>query len=225
MTLRTSTPRPMPNLMPMAVLATAVLLAACASGPPRVEAFNPALPGSWSTMSVTSSGSFGSGTDQVRTTVGRMVWQGKEYTTQQTASGSMLLDPATGERMGFLSPGGQMLWTLVPAVGFRYPLEVGKSWTLDTTLTLMTPQGPRPVPMTSSWKVHAVEDVTVPAGTFKAMKIGVTDTANGRVWNDDVYWIDVAGQFSVKTVLTRPATNPQGAGTRESVLVANDIRR
>lgn len=35
--------------------------------PCRVVA-RPALPGSWSTMSVTSTGSFGSGTEQVRTT-------------------------------------------------------------------------------------------------------------------------------------------------------------
>ena len=190
-----------------------------------MEDFRPVLPGSWSTMSVTSSGSYGSGSEQVRTTVGRMVWQGKECLTQLTAAGTMVLDPATGERMGFLSPSGQTLWTLVPSVGLRYPVEVGKTWVVDTTLTLTTRQGPRPVPMTSTWKVHAVEDITVPAGTFKTMKIGVTDTANGRVWNDGVYWVDVAGQFSVKSMLVRPATNPQGAGQREAVLVANDIRR
>lgn len=214
-----------PRWMPTAALAAVLVLAACASAPPRIEKFNPALPGSWSTMSVASSGSYGSGTEEVRTTVGRMVWQGKECITQQTAGGSMLLDAATGLRMGFVGTNGQTQWTLDPPVGFRYPLEAGKTWVVDSTLTLMTPQGPRPIPLNSTWKVHGVEDVTVPAGTFKAMKISVTDLMNGRVWNDDVYWVDVAGEFNVKSQLTRGAGHPQGVGTRVSVLVANEVRR
>jgi hypothetical protein len=48
---------------------------------------------------------------------------------------------------------------------------------------------------------------------------------NGNVWNRDTYWFDVERQFNVKGLQVRAATHPQGAGTRESTLVANDIRR
>ena len=205
-------------------LATA-LAAGCASAPPRIEKFNPALPGSWSTMSVTSTGSYGSGTEQVRTTVGQRTWEGRSVITQETANGAMLVEPADGRRIGYVDASGRTMWTLDPPVGFRYPMEVGQAWTVASTMTVMTAQGPRQIPMSSEWKVVALEDVAVPAGNFKALKVSVVDTMNGRVWNDDTYWVDVAGEFGVKTLQVRPASNPQGAGTRESVLVANDIRR
>jgi hypothetical protein len=203
----------------------AALAAGCASVPSRIEKFSPALPGSWSTMSVTSTGSFGSGTEQVRTTIGQRTWEGRAVIAQETAGGAMLLEPADGRRIGFVDASGRTLWKLDPPVGFRYPMEVGQAWTVTSTMTLTTPQGPRQIPVSSQWKVVAIEDVTVPAGTFRALKVSVVDTMNDRVWNDDTYWVDVARQFGVKTQQVRPASHPQGAGTRESVLVANDIRR
>jgi hypothetical protein len=203
----------------------AALAAGCASVPSRIEKFSPALPGSWSTMSVTSTGSFGSGTEQVRTTIGQRTWEGRAVIAQETAGGAMLLEPADGRRIGFVDASGRTLWKLDPPVGFRYPMEVGQAWTVTSTMTLTTPQGPRQIPVSSQWKVVAIEDVTVPAGTFRALKVSVVDTMNDRVWNDDTYWVDVARQFGVKTQQVRPASHPQGVGTRESVLVANDIRR
>lgn len=203
----------------------AALMTGCASSPPRLGKFNPPAAGSWFTMSVTSTGSFGSGTEQVRTAVGQRAWEGRTVLAQESSTGAMLLDPATGERLGFIDPSGRTMWRLDPPIGLRYPAEVGKEWTVTGTLTIMTPQGPRPIPMTSAWKAVGIEDVTVPAGSFKAMKVSVIDTMNGNLWNSDTYWFDMAGAFIVKGLQVRLASNPQGLGTRESGLIANEIRR
>jgi hypothetical protein len=222
---RPEAPKPRRGVALAAALLGVALLAGCASAPPRLERFKPPLPGSWSTMSVTSTGSFGTASEQVRTTAGQRAWEGRTVLAQESSTGAMLLDPGTGERLGYVDPAGRTMWRLDPPVGLRYPAEVGKEWTVTGTLTVMTPQGPRAIPMTSDWKVLGVEEVSVPAGRFKALKVSVVDTMNGNVWNRDTYWFDVEGEFNVKGLQVRPATNPQGAGTRESVLVANDIRR
>jgi hypothetical protein len=203
----------------------AALMSGCASPPPRLEKFEAPLPGSWATMSVTSTGSFGNGTEQVRTTLGQRTWEGRAVLAQESSTGAMLIDPGTGARLGFVDPAGRTMWRLDPPVGLRYPAEVGKEWTVTGTLTVMTPQGPRAIPMTSDWKVLGVEEVSVPAGRFKALKVSVVDTMNGNLWNQDTYWFDVEQQYNVKGLQVRSATNPQGVGTRESVLVVNDVRR
>lgn len=203
----------------------ALVAAGCATPEPRIERYRPVLTGSTSTMSVTSTGSYGSGTAQVTTTVTERTWQGRPVIAQETPAGAMLLDPADGTRLGYVGPGGQTLWTLTPSVGFRYPMEVGKEWTVESTLTLMGPQGSRAFPTHSVWKVHGIEEITVPAGTFKAMRVTVFDTMGGQPWNDDTYWVEPTQEFSVKTLQKRLSTHPAGAGTREAVLVTNALRR
>jgi hypothetical protein len=205
--------------------ALAALAAGCATPEPRIERHRPVLPGSTATMSVATTGSYGSGTTQVTTTVAERMWQGRKVTAQESAAGAMLLDPVDGTRLGYVGPNGQTQWTLTPSVGFRYPMEPGMTWIAESTLTIMGPQGSRAIPVHSVWKVHGVEDVTVPAGTFKAMRVNVLDTMGGQPWNDDTYWVEVTQEFSVKSLQKRLPTHPAGAGTREAVLVSNSIRR
>lgn len=207
-------------------IATLALAAAgCATQEPGIERFRPALPGSTVTMSVSSAGSYGSGTAQVTTTIGQRTWEGRSVLTQETPAGAMLLDPADGTRLGFVSPNGQTQWTLTPSVGFRYPMTVGKQWVVESTLTIFGPQGSRSLPVRSEWKVEALEELTVPAGTFKALRITVKDTMGGQPANSDTYWVEPTQEFSVKSMLTRLPTHPAGAGSRESLLVSQSLRR
>jgi hypothetical protein len=203
----------------------ALLGAGCAATEPRIERYRPVLPGSTFTMSVTSTGSYGSGTSQVTTTIGQRHWEGRTVIAQESPAGAMLLDPANGTRLGFVGPDGQTQWTLDPPVGLRYPMQVGQGWVAESTLTLTGPQGKRALPVRSEWKVEAVEEVSVPAGTFKALRVSVSDTMGGQPWNADTYWIEPAQEFTVKVRLRRLPTHPAGAGSRESLLVSKSIRR
>lgn len=206
-------------------MVAALLAAGCAAPEPRIERYRPVLPGSTTTMSVTSTGSYGSGTTQVTTTIDQRNWEGRTVISQESAAGAMLLDPADGSRLGFVGPNGQTQWTLKPPVGFRYPMEVGKRWVAESTLTLTGPQGTRAWPVRSEWSVEALEEVTVPAGRFKALRVTVNDTMGGQPWNADTYWVEPVQEFTVKVLLNRLPTHPAGAGSRESLLVSKSIRR
>jgi hypothetical protein len=66
--------------------------------------------------------------------------------------------------------------------------------------------------MKAQWKVEAYEDVTVPAGTFKAWRVSFTDNFGFKqtTWSLP----ETVGTYA-KRVNERPATHPQGgAGTQ-----------
>jgi hypothetical protein len=158
----------------------------------------------------TNSGSFGSGTARVPTRAGQRVL------THESAGGTMMTRPSDGMRIGFLGPDGKPQFLLSPPVGPVYPLVPGKAWTSSTMMTIY-PQGTT-VPVESEWKVHDFEEVTVPAGTFRALRVSLVDRVRGVVWNDDTYWLAPNLHSAVKVVQRRVATHPLGAGVREVVL-------
>jgi hypothetical protein len=102
--------------------------------------------------------------------------------------------------------------TVVPSVTCTYdphgdgpdwPLQVGQTWSINFTFTC---GAGTPVSYTQSGSVVDVEMVTVPAGTFTAIKLQSTVT-----WTDSegtartqtiTNWRDVATSHSVKQVLT-----------------------
>jgi hypothetical protein len=56
-----------------------------------------------------------------------------------------------------------------PALPLAWPLEVGKAGAGETTVRL--PGAPVSVPLRVAWRVETWEEVTVPAGTFKAFRV------------------------------------------------------
>ena len=64
-------------------------------------------------------------------------------------------------------------------------------------------------------------DVTVPAGTFKAFKVTCTTT----IGNEDTYWRSPDLGVYVKSSLRRTEKSPFGAGTQESEMVSQAIRK
>jgi hypothetical protein len=98
------------------------------------------------------------------------------------------------------------------------PLAVGKTATQDIRLTF----GPNPnIQMKADWKVEAVEDVTVPAGTFRAWRVTLVDSFGFRQTNWSVP--DRLGLFA-KRETVRPAGHPQGAGTQMMELLSAPVR-
>jgi hypothetical protein len=105
----------------------------------------------------------------------------------------------------FVGPGGTPITcTYVPnGPGPDFPLAVGVTWTLDYTLGCGT-QGP--IAYVQNGTVVDVESVTVPAGTFNAIKLQSTITwtdALGTTRTQTVTnWRDVLTLVSVKESLT-----------------------
>jgi hypothetical protein len=106
--------------------------------------------------------------------------------------------------MGFLGPNGQLQWTLDPPVGMQYPLEAGRSWVQQSRLTMQP--GGQVIPVQSTWQVVGVEEVEVPAGRFKALRVTLEDTMGGKLWNRDTYWLEPERQ---RVAMLAPAA---GAG-------------
>lgn len=110
-----------------------------------------------------------------------------------------------------------------PPNGPVFPLSPGKTWTTQTTMTVYQPgatgQASMAFPLESRWAVHDFEQVTVPAGTFRAIRFSVVDRVRDAVWHDNTYWYAPEVRTVVKVVQRRAPTHPIGPGTQEFELV------
>ena len=148
-----------------ALACCAALAAGCASGPPKAERYvAPPVGSSWK-VQISSTGSFGSANKmEQQVSMRDVVVEGKPYHRFDAGGGANLMTDSVGMFM-VLGPGDRPLMRYDPPLGYEFPLEVGKTWTQDIALTV---GGTTKTPMKAQWKVEAYEDVTVPAGTFKA---------------------------------------------------------
>ncbi len=202
-------------------LATSLLAAAsllgCASPPP------PADPGVWKsnpegTVSVfhrVSQGSYGNVDGPVSWTHRSQEHAGQRYDAAVSPqAGTNLVDPATHRIAHVLSTTGQPTMSYDPPIGLRYPMAVGQRWTDEHRVTVHA-RGTT-IPLRMSYTVEALETVTVPAGSFQAFRVRVTDSLGEQT----LQWTAPAqGQGIVKRVLDRPASHPQGAGHLEGELI------
>jgi hypothetical protein len=184
-------------------------VAGCASGPPKAERYiAPPVGSSWK-VQVTNTGSFGSATRaEQQVSMRDVVVEGKPYHRFDAGGGATLLSDSVGLFM-VLGPGVRPLMRYDPPLGYDFPLEVGKTWTQDIVLTV---GGTTKTPMKAQWKVEAYEDVTVPAGTFKAWRVVFNDNFGYKqtTWSLP----ETVGTYA-KRVNERAATHPQGgAGTQ-----------
>ena len=65
--------------------------------------------------------------------------------------------------------------------------------------------------MTSTWKVEAYEDVTVPAGTFKAFRLSMADSFG---FKQTTWSVPTSMGVFAKRINERPPGHPQGQGTQ-----------
>jgi hypothetical protein len=184
-----------------------LLLAGCASAPPVAERYIPPPVGATAEYRMTNSGSFGAGSGTLTMRISEVTWEGRTLRKYETGS-SVMLQSASAGTVAVLDPSGKPLMRYNPPLDYNFPLVVGKTWNVDHELTV---GADTKLPMKTSWKVEAYEDVTVPAGTFKAWRITMTDNFGFRQTNWSVP--EKMGLFA-KRYSERPNGHPQGAGTQ-----------
>jgi hypothetical protein len=199
----------------LAAAACAALLAAgCASTPPG--AYVPLPEGTVSTYHRVSSGSYGAADGLVTWNHRAGTWQGKPVLMAVSPqAGTNVMDAGTHQLMAVLNTAGQPVTSFDPPSGPRYPLEVGQAWTARSQLTVHARNNTLPYEV--SYRVEAYEQVTVPAGSFMAFRLRYSDNF-GETFT--VWTAPAQGVATVKRILDRPATHPQGAGHLEGVLTS-----
>jgi len=201
----------------IAALALALVSGGCATTAPKGSESYVAPPlGSTFTYSQSNTGSFGSGTTQVTQKVTERTWEGKRMTAIVTPTGMSLLN-AEGAFVAMLGPNDTPILSFDPPMGYDYPLVVDKTWTKSCRMTVHAAQ--RTVPLDNTFKIEAYEEVTVPAGKFKAFKLIYFNT----VGEEFTSWLIPELGQSVKRVQKRTAKYPAGPGTRDEELVSYTI--
>jgi hypothetical protein len=196
-------------------LALALVSSGCAMLAPKAERFVAAPIGSTWTQAQSNSGSFGAGKVQTTVTRGERMWQGQQviaYENPKTA----ILAALDGNWIGVVS-GDKPIMTWDPPLRWDWPLEVGKTWTRNYRVTIHASNQTNPFEQTQ--KVEAYEDVTVPAGTFKAFKISTSDTLG----NENLNWFSPELGIFVKSINTRTARHASGPGRQETEVISQTI--
>lgn len=203
--------------MASAGLAVALVSGGCAMMAPKAERYvAPPLGSTW-VQARRDSGSFGSSNVQVSWRRGERMWQSQQVIAFENP-GFAILAVSTGNWLGVVR-GDKPLITWEPSLSWDWPLEVGKTWTKNYNMTIHAAK--RTVPFRTMQKVEAYEDVTVPAGTFKAFKISTSNTLG----EENVNWFSPELGIHVKSINTRTAKNAAGPGRRETELVSQTIKK
>jgi len=199
------------------IVSTGIVLAMVAAGCADMQNRpNTAAPGSTYVNAVRNTGSYGNvNAEQRSRVVGERMWQGRKAFVYENVStgGSVITEPETG---GFiaLARGDAPTLSWEPAIRWDFPLEVGKSWSRKHRLTNHANKAS--TDFVGTWKVEALEDVTVRAGTFKSYRVRFTDglgTENMSWWSPEL-------GINAKLSNRRDAKHPAGPGTNESELVS-----
>jgi len=204
---------------PAAFTAVALVAAGCGLMAPKAEQYVAPADGTTWVQMRRDTGSYGSGSSQVQFTfLGRRVWQGREMFAFESEGVTTVMLPGIASFAAMLKGGNPMIsWD--PPVGWEWPLEVGKSWTKKTVLTIHAAKRSTPYEYTQTVEAH--EEVTVPAGTLKAFRIKTVDTLG----NENLQWFSPELSVFAKQSLRRTAKHAQGAGTREVELVSHNRAR
>lgn len=195
-----------------AVAVAVLLIAGCAAMQNRP---NTAAPGSTYVQAVRSTGSFGNvNAEQRSRVIGERTWQGRKvFVYENTATGgSLITEPESGRWIAF-ARGDTPTLSWEPALGWDFPLEVGKSWSRKHRVT--NHANKTTTDFEGHWKVEAYEDITVRAGTFKAYKVVYTDSVGTET---TTWWTPEFGLF-IKNLSRRTGKHAAGPGTNETELV------
>jgi hypothetical protein len=201
-----------------ASLAAALVAGGCSMMEPKAERYVAPPIGSTWVQAQSNTGSYGTGTVQVPFKRVERMWEGKLMQANESPQ-QVVLTASDGAWAVILSPDGKPLISYDPPIGYNYPLVVGKTWTTSYRMTVIPKK--QVFPFDSTFKVEAYEEVTVPAGTFKAFKISVmTNTGS-----EDTYWFVPEFGIYAKQSLRRTDKSGYGPGTREVELVSQTIKK
>ena len=202
----------------IASLAAALVAGGCSMLEPKAERYVAPPVGSTWTQAQRNTGSYGTGTAQVPFKRGVRTWEGKSLGALETPQ-QVTVVTADGGWAAILSPDDKPIVSYDPPIGFDFPLVVGKTWTKSYRMTVIAKN--QVIPFDATYKVEAYEDVTVPAGTFKAFKI----SSSTNTGSEDTYWFAPELGLFVKQSLRRTDKSGYGPGTREVELVSQSIKK
>jgi hypothetical protein len=191
----------------------AALIGGCAMFSSAGERYVTPPVGTTYARDIRNTGSFGKSYREESRFLGERSWDGRSYLAHERSTGMTSMIDAEGGWAGEFK-GGAPVFTFSPSMGPGYPLKVGATASKDVQMTLHAQK--RVVPFRCTWRVEALEDVTVPAGTFRAFRIAYEDTLG----TSGTWWIDPSDAIFVKWSSRRSDKHPQGAGTSDAQLVA-----
>ncbi|MCM2251933.1 MAG: hypothetical protein NDJ19_06205 [Ramlibacter sp.] len=199
----------------MGYAAVVALAAGCAALGPQLAEWRPAPVGASWEIAQRNSGSYGKDAQVRITRLADSTWKGIPVAAMKSSSGGTLLMQASdGKWLAFLGADGKPVMSFEPAVGWDYPLYVGKSWTTRHKLTMHAANQVSDYEF--SCKVEDFEKVSVRAGLLDAFRVHCTS----NMGSDDIFWSSPDVQPSVKTRLVRGPRSPLGPGMQETELVS-----
>lgn len=201
------------------VTALATVFAGCAMFEPKGEP-NVAQPvGSTWVRGFKNTGTYGSGNTQMTyTRAAERVWQGRRVFPVEQSNQQTLLQAPNSSWVAIVK-GDQPLVSFDPPAGYDWPLKVGKTFTQKFNVIIHATK--RTFPVEQQITVEAYEDVVVPAGRFKAFRVKTIDSSG----IENTSWFSSELGIFVKQHITRAAKHPSGAGTQESELVSQNIKK
>jgi hypothetical protein len=143
-------------------------------------------------------------------TSGTGTWNGQQVVRLSSSLGTATLMSPEGKWHAIATPDGKPILSWNPPVGFEFPLHVDQQWTRRHEMTQHAAN--RTVAYDTTCKVEGYGDVVVPAGTYKAYRVGCTST----IGNDDRFWFLPEYGVFAKSDLKRSAVHPAGTGTQVS---------
>jgi hypothetical protein len=203
--------------MASAGLGMALVSGGCTMMAPKGEYVAPPLGSTW-VLARSDSGSFGTEITQMTAKKEERMWEGKPTAATVSPQGTTLVN-SDGAWLAILSPDGEPIFSWDPPIGFDFPLVVGKTWAASYRMTVHAEN--QTIPFDSRGKVEAYENVTVPAGTFKAFKISSSTTLG----DENVHWFSPEFGVFVKSILVRTDESPAGPGKRETEIVSQTIEK
>lgn len=193
-------------------LGAAMLMGGCAMMEPKAERYVPPPVGTtWERMQ-TDTGSYGSSSAKSVGRRGEREYQGAKVITFELANGTVFAKQ-DGSWLGIFK-NDRPMFTFDPPQNWQYPLEVGKTWSREQRVTIHAAK--RTIAYKLTQKVEAIEDVTVPAGTFKTFKVSTTTSLG----DENLVWFSPELGIFVKVRNVRTAKHPRGAGTRSIDLLS-----
>jgi hypothetical protein len=106
---------------------------------------------------------------------------------------------------------------------FNFPIFVGKKWT-DTT-TEIPARGQREVTYVSDFKTEGIEEITTPAGTFKAYKIHYKQMNMGAMNNGWArFWYSPDAKTWIKRELEKSSFWVGVSWAQDAQLISYDLK-
>jgi len=194
-------------------LAVAFVSGGCGLMAPKAMPVFASEGSSW-TFNYRATGSFGSVTEQRKVVVlPNQNWEGRTVRALEGKDFTTLSNLATGGWIAQVK-GTRPLMSWNPPLDWEWPLAVGKTWTRKQSATIHATK--QTIDYEVTWVVESYEDVTVPAGTFKAFKIKYSDTLG----TENISWWSQQIPGFAKTKSIRTSKHRAGAGTIDTELVS-----